>query len=223
MASSSRNGSKISDVLLGAIIAGACTIIAAVITVVFWPGEKRVPEINPVEPTLVATIIAERPTTSVEVLDTTVRPTETLKPEPIKEPIPLTQLHIPGYSSRGIEYDVRESGRYLFRYVSGAYSTNDPNRKETWLTTILIYRNTGVQWAEDGRIKDELAFLKLAEHYYFPSQEEAATIATANAMGDTLEADLTSGDRLALVAVDGHSYYTDNLGEIVIDVFFRTR
>ncbi|MDQ5826041.1 MAG: hypothetical protein M3441_17740 [Chloroflexota bacterium] len=196
-------------------------LVAAIIAGVFllWANGRF--DNKPGDPTPVPTIAVIQPDNTVVGIPSATVPREAVKPNTPNEPVLLKRIHVPGNSSRGTEYNVERSGRYLFRYVSGAYSTNAPDVKDTWLTAVLIFKNNGVEW--DGeRIRDEVA-LKFADHQYHPSQEEAQNAAETNVESDILEVDYSSGDRLTFVAVDSHSYYTDNPGEVLVEIYFRDK
>jgi len=130
----------------------------------------------------------------------------------------LGTIRVFGNSNQGVQIQVPRSGVYRFAYRSGAYSTypvgRAPEDTKTWLTAILIYRGDRAVW--DGtRIKHESAFLRLADTGYWSSSEEAER----SAQGQYLEAPLTEGEILTLIAVDYFDAYADNPGQVVIEWF----
>jgi len=131
----------------------------------------------------------------------------------------LGTIRVFGNSNQGVQIQIPRSGIYRFTYRSGAYSTypagREPENTKTWLTSIVIFRGDRAIW--DGtRIKHEDAFLLLADTGYWSSSEEAER----SAQGQYLEAPLSEGDVLTLIAVDHFDAYADNPGQVVIEWFF---
>lgn len=130
----------------------------------------------------------------------------------------LGTLRIFGNSNAGTQIQIPETGIYRFSYRSGAYSTysvgNSPSDTKTWLTAVLIFRGNTALW--DGRrIKDESILLRLADMKYWDSAESAESAA----QGQYVEAQLSQGDVLTLIAVDHFDAYGDNPGQVIIEWF----
>lgn len=144
-------------------------------------------------------------------------PTPTRAPQgPLLQP--LGTIRVFGNSNAGVQIQIPETGIYRFAYRSGAYSTyaigNAPPDIKTWLTAVFIYRGPQALW--DGRrIRDESLFLRLADMKYWASAEEAENAA----QGQYVEAQLTQGDVLTLIAVDHFDAYADNPGYVVVEWF----
>jgi hypothetical protein len=130
----------------------------------------------------------------------------------------LGTIRIFGNSNSGVQIQIPETGIYRFSYRSGTYATyaigNAPADTKTWLTAILIYRGDQALW--DGRrIKDESSFLRLADMKYWESAESAERAA----QGQYVEAQLSQGDVLTLIAVDHFDAYADNPGQVIVEWF----
>jgi hypothetical protein len=124
-----------------------------------------------------------------------------------------------GNSKQGIQIQIPSSGIYRFVYRDGSYSTypigGAPSDTKTWLTAVFIFYGDKALW--DGtRIKDEELFLRLADTKYWASAEEVEN----SAEGQYVEAQLSEGDILTLIAVDHLNAYADNPGQVIVEWFF---
>lgn len=144
-------------------------------------------------------------------------------PATLVTPIPATSLgtvEIPGNSNQGIQLRAQESGTYVFRYVSGSYSTYPTERidegMKTWLTAVVVFKGERAEW--DGmNVKDDAAFLRVADTgRYWESAEKAEN----SAREMRAQARLDRGEVLTLIAVDKQAYYFDNPGQVVLELLF---
>ena len=105
-------------------------------------------------------------------------------------------------------------------YVSGSYSTYPgdqiPSGQKTWLTALRVFLNRSPEW--NGVAISDYPDYSFADYNHFSSSEDAEN----RADGFTLTAYLLKGDYLIFVPVDGKPYYSDNPGELTIDVLFNT-
>lgn len=131
----------------------------------------------------------------------------------------LGTIRVFGNSKQGVQIQISRTGIYRFAYRSGAYSTypvnSAPPDTKTWLTAILIFLGDRAPWDED-RIRDEEAFLRLADTNYRASSEEAEE----SARGQYVEAQLNEGDVLTFMAVDRLNAYADNPGQVIVEWLF---
>ncbi len=191
--------------------------IGAVITITLlnFPLRPKEVSVGPVSYEIPTSIPTSQPQTPVVKPDL---PTPTTAPQgPSVQS--LGTIRIFGNSNQGVQIQIPKSGIYRFAYRSGAYSTypvgRAPENTKTWLTAVFIYRGDRALW--DGRrIKDESLFLRLADTSYWSTAEEAERAA----QGQYVEAPLTQGETLTLIAVDHFDAYADNPGQVVIEWFF---
>ncbi len=135
----------------------------------------------------------------------------------VPQPVSLGTIRIPGNSNQGIQIRIDQSGYYMFRYVSGAYSTyplnQSPSGTKTWLTAVLIFKGPRALW-EGESVKGDSSFARVADTAYWSSAQEAENASR----GMITRASLNKGDVLTLIAVDGQSYYSDNPGEVTLEL-----
>ena len=201
------------------IVLGALTLIGvgigvgAILVYIFMSSGKLVPERVSVGPVdfVVPTSQPFTPVAQPQI------PTSTTEPQgPSIQS--LGTIRIFGNSNAGVQIQIPETGIYRFSYRSGAYATyatgNAPANTKTWLTAVFIFRGDKALW--DGRrIKDESLFLRLADMKYWDSAESAENAA----QGQYVEAQLTQGDVLTLIAVDHFDTYADNPGQVIVEWF----
>jgi len=202
------------EIILGALaILGIGIGIGAVVVVVFISSGRFNPSkvsVGPVE----FEVPTSQPFTPVPAVQSEI-PTSTTEPQgPTVQS--LGTIRIFGNSNAGVQIQIPETGIYRFAYRGGAYATyavgNAPSDTETWLTSVFIYRGPQALW--DGRrIKDESLFLRLADMKYWASAEEAESAA----QGQYVEAQLSQGDVLTLIAVDHFDAYADNPGQVTVE------
>lgn len=138
---------------------------------------------------------------------------------PTPAPVSIGTVTVLGNSSEGTRFNVTQTGTYTFRYISGSYSTYPSNKTppagvKTWLTAIRVFKNRPIAW--NGDAISEQSDYRIADYGYFSSASEAESAA----QGHSLTVSLLNGDYLILVGVDGKQYYSDNLGEIVLEVLY---
>lgn len=130
------------------------------------------------------------------------------------------KVRIPSMSNAGAQVRVRRSGRYTFRYVSGAYSTyqRSPASTATWSTTVFAFLSGDPKWEGKRQLlRTESALLQVGSGARWGSPEEAERAGR----GASARADLNAGDLLTFVVVDQQSRYFDNRGEVVLEILFQ--
>lgn len=139
---------------------------------------------------------------------------------PTPTPIVLGTVTVPGNSNEGYLFEAQASGRYVFRYISGAYSVYPlnvvPQGVDPWLADIRVFKNRPVAW-NDEDISESSDF-RLVNVGYNSSAEGAEEMATRFSTPVTIS--LAQGDALRLVGVDKKSSYNDNPGEVTFEVLF---
>lgn len=140
-----------------------------------------------------------------------------IPPTPV--PVSIGTIVVPGNSSEGIRFNVTQTGVYTFKYVSGSYSTYAANQTPpagvlTWLTAVRVFKNRPIAW--NGEAISEQNDYRIVDFAYFPSASEAE----AAAKGHSLIVSLLNGDYLILVGVDRLPYYSDNPGEVILEVLY---
>jgi outer membrane protein assembly factor BamD (BamD/ComL family) len=137
---------------------------------------------------------------------------------PIK--IPVTTIKIPANTSYGVQYQAPLTGYYTFQYVDSAWSaynlSNVPARP--WGTLTLCYsgRSSFHRWPDGGLDETGMLF-KLGSTNDFLNKE-AAIVSTHGAQK---KVHLANNEWMTCVVSD--SYYLDNSGEIILDVYYSLR
>ncbi len=129
----------------------------------------------------------------------------------------LTQISVPGNSSDGVQLVAEQSGTYEFRYAGGAYSTNSTDLPP-WRTAVFAYIGS-VQWEPDTgnlqKLNESVMAFRVADGGTFWDQQSAIN----SAIGRYNTIYLRAGQILRLVAVDHLNYYSDNPGQVALDVY----
>lgn len=138
---------------------------------------------------------------------------------PTPAPVSIGTISIPGNSSEGTRFNVTQTGIYTFKYIRGSYSTysvfqQPPTGTLTWLTAVRVFKNRPIAW--NGNAISEQNDYRIVDFAYFATADEAE----AAAKGHSLTVSLLNGDYLIMVAVDGLPYYSDNPGEVILEVFY---
>ena len=205
---------------IAAWIAGVVTAVIGLVTLGVTLGRDSTPlSFQVLEAIAQTTVIAGSPeatpsTTSGAQPGT---PTSTAAPEGTRTES-LGPITVFGNSNAGVQITIPETGVYRFAYRGGAYATYaigvSPSGLKTWLTSVFIFQGSHALW--DGRrIRDENLFLRLADMHYWDTAEEAESAAE----GQYVEAQLSQGEVLTLIAVDHYDAYADNPGQVVLEWF----
>ena len=137
---------------------------------------------------------------------------------PTPTPAKIGSLTLPGNSSEGLKFTATEAGTYTFEYVEGAYSTypkgSNPPGVKTWLTAYRVFLNRPPEW--NGIAISNHPDYSFADYNFQSSASEAES----KAQGFSLSVRLLKGDYLIFVPVDEKPYYSDNPGEVIVDVYF---
>jgi len=137
---------------------------------------------------------------------------------PTPTPVLIGRLSLPGNTREGIKFSASQSGTYIFKYVSGAYSTypegSIPSGLKTWLTAYRVFLNRSPEW--NGIAISDYPDFSFADYNF----QSSASDAENKAQGFSLSVHLLKGDYLIFVPVDEKPYYGDNPGEVLVDVYF---
>jgi outer membrane protein assembly factor BamD (BamD/ComL family) len=171
---------------------------------IFLAGIVIYPFINdedpPVEPTVTIT-----PTQHVS-------ETATLTPSDVY----VTRIEIPSNTNLGIQYQIPNTGFYKFRYIDSAYSAYDFNSSflYIWNTKVHCYRGKSPFWSNGGLSEASLLFTIGSYEY---STRDSAIKATRGADERVY---LIKDEWITFIVADGQNDYSDNSGEIILDVYY---
>ncbi len=155
------------------------------------------------------------PPPTVPIVATDIR-TPTLTPAVVSA-VFVRQVRVPGDSNSGAQVRVKQSGRYTFRYLRGAYSTyrRAPASAATWSTTVVVFLGDRGKWGgNDQRLQAELALVQVGSGSFWHTAEEAERAGK----GASAQVQLDAGDVLTFVAVDQNTRYFDNRGEVRLEI-----
>jgi hypothetical protein len=138
---------------------------------------------------------------------------------PTSAPVSIGSISVVGNSSVGTKFTADQAGVYIFKYVSGSYSTypeskTPPAGTLTWLTAIRMFKNRPIEW--NGEAISEQNDYRIVDFGFFSSAAESEE----KANGGSLTVTLLKGDYLLLAPVDEQSHYSDNPGEVIFDVLY---
>lgn len=138
--------------------------------------------------------------------------TPTIGESDISIPQHLMNVNIPAQDNQGVAIVVPYSGTYVFRY-RGAESVfwNGIN----WDTVVVGYLGSSVLWADDSNLNHEAAMFEMGNYGY--NTKESAIDATN---GQEARVSLNEGDDITLVAGDLKFAYSDNVGDIELEILF---
>lgn len=133
-------------------------------------------------------------------------------------PIFVETMVLPGNTNEGTKFTATQPGFYVFNYVSGSYSVlpvdEIPPGMDTWRTTFYVFLNRPAEWQTNTlTYYPEYVFGRI---HYTSSDAEAEKAA----QGQTLTVNLKKGDYLLFVPHDQKPEYSDNPGEVLINVLF---
>lgn len=176
---------------------------------------------TPEIPTQTPQIVTLEPPTETPFFPTS---TPTIEPSPtVRSPISLGRFSVLSNTNQGTQYEIEQTGLYIFHYVGGSYSTYPENEQpagiDTWLTVIRVYQGEFPIWKNNNpEALSDQTFFRIAEtRSYWPSAETAQTRAQT---AQDVRVNLNQGDILTFVAVDEQSWYFDNPGEVTIEIMF---
>lgn len=140
---------------------------------------------------------------------------------PAPTPALIGTMVFPGNTSEGVKFTATQPGLYTFKYVNGAYSIYPKSQitsgQKTWLTAFRVFLNRSAEW--NGTAITNYPDYNFADFLYFGSSNDAEN----TAQGYDLTVGLLKGDYLLFVPVDGKPYYSDNPGEVTVDILFTPR
>jgi hypothetical protein len=147
--------------------------------------------------------------TSIPAQSTSVTPTPPTSPSPNF----TVHLTVAGTVQNGVPFTAQESGTYLITIINGAYCTYPgPHCK----SEVRIYKNKPIQWGILPGDKDTEPVNFDARVGDGMEREESHALAVAKNMSTTI--DLQSGDQLLFVPADVKDKYSDNNGQVVLNI-----
>lgn len=134
----------------------------------------------------------------------------------------IAAIDMLGNMSNGVQFTLPNmAGLYRFKYVSGAYSIYaigaEPPGVKTWLTSVFIFRGDQVPY-DDEILRKSQAVLALADIPYSATKEDAVQKASQD--HDGLKVRFSAGEVISLVGVDHRSYFSENPGEVIVNVTY---
>jgi len=162
----------------------------------------------------VVRVISGEPTaTPVVIVLPTGAPLPTYTPYPTYVEI----IRVPGYAENGFTFNCKIDGRYVITIDSGAYSgwpSDDHPGYNGWRTRIHIYKNRSVEWGSRADFIEPVRPDYAIGQWEKPSKNEAESAA----LGMNITVDLQSGDYLIFMPIDEQDSYSDNRGEVVLNI-----
>ena len=194
------------------------TVVIGIFFIAFGIWRESIPS----TPSSTVTLLASSLPTSAstfQATSTTESTPQVVQPQiiPTSTPVSIGTISVQGNLGTGTPFIANKSGLYIFKYVSGAYSThsedNVPVGLKTWQTSTRIYVNRPVSWNQNNIGDPDYHFISFGE---FSSKDEAV----ASAIGSELMISLLQDESIVLVAVDTKADYLDNPGEVVLEVLY---
>ncbi len=139
--------------------------------------------------------------------------------QPITQPTSTTSssipqligtITVPAYSASGINYKAPESGMYSFKYTDSAFTAYNG----CWSTQIVSYLGPVPQWKDSENLDFDNALFAIGTAVCSSTKE----IAINRVQGQLATAKLNKDD--VITVVTGDSYHSDNIGSIVLEIYF---
>jgi tetratricopeptide (TPR) repeat protein len=136
--------------------------------------------------------------------------------------VKIATITVPGKIYLGAKYQVPVSGYFTFQYVDSAYtaydlySYNSPELR-IWDTMVQCYKGEEPQWS--GISLDASKALFTLGSMDFSTKE----IAIESTSGVYKKIRLEKGEWLTCVVADGKWDYSDNSGEVILDVYYSLK
>jgi len=125
----------------------------------------------------------------------------------------LETLIIPSNSDNGVVYFIRKSGAYTFEYSPNTSAFwNGAN----WANQLVVFKGNTPEWANSYNLNYDTALFALGSSGY--ESKELAIDGTRNQKGVAF---LNAGDFITLIVGDERYTYSDNIGDITIDIIFE--
>jgi outer membrane protein assembly factor BamD (BamD/ComL family) len=136
---------------------------------------------------------------------------------PIKSHV--TTIEIPADMAGGVRYQIPFTGYYSFHYVDSAYSAYDLSGDlagvNPWNTQTYCYQGKSPRWS-NGSLDDTAVLFIFGSHDFINKE-----VAIASTRGAQEKIHLIKNEWITCVV--GDSYYLDNSGEIILDVYYSVR
>ncbi len=127
----------------------------------------------------------------------------------------VARLIIPANSNQGITFAIPESGVYNFQYsdsVANIQGNTDPN-SGGWYTSVNCFRGDTAIW--DEATKNKIFYFGVGSYKIYNSRDEAIK----ESIGGKASENFIAGENVTCVLADGYDKFSDNNGEVILDVF----
>ena len=122
----------------------------------------------------------------------------------------LESVSVPANLSSGINYKASKTGTYIFKYTDTAAT----NYSGCWVTAVLGYLGPVPRWDNENNLDSDKALFEIGTSVC-SSTKDAAIQRT---QGQIATIQLNKDDVITLV--EGDSHHADNIGSIILDVYF---
>jgi len=193
-----------------AIILGATAIIAAIIPSVVNNTREVAVVAREVAISQTETAISPQLTRVAQILNNT----------PLPSPRFVERITVPSSTNKGLVYQVRQTGLYSFKYVTGVFSLWNPQtlgEGERFTTEVVAFKGSEPIFDGNTMRMDQSIFVIGSGNF---ASEDSATIQT---IGSTVSADLEANQPVTLIMHDGQFDFDDNSGKIIVDIYFTPK
>jgi hypothetical protein len=123
----------------------------------------------------------------------------------------INTVTIPSDTNAGNVYTAPQTGTYIFQYSDSASAFWNGRR---WATTVAAFQGVVPLWANSYDLDEASALFIMGKSEYSSSQS-----AIDSTKGKRAIARLNAGESITLLVGDGKTDYSDNSGNIALDIF----
>ncbi len=131
----------------------------------------------------------------------------------------VSNINVMGINEEGSRFTVDSDGTYRFVITGGAYSiTKSAGLSYSGYTTsLMIYVNRDITWDSKGRLI--IYNYNIGSPSFQDSIKEAEEMIKNVKLYNSLDLNLTKGDRIIFIAADTRNKFIDNSGTVYISVY----
>ena len=122
----------------------------------------------------------------------------------------LESVSVPANLSSGINYQASKTGTYIFKYTDTAAT----NYTGCWVTAVLGYLGPVPRWDNENNLDSDKALFEIGTAVCSLTKDAAIK----RTQGQIATIELNKDDVITLV--EGDSHHADNVGAIILDVYF---